>query len=97
MNKKMHQDDQTRDENRRFDQQRVEEKHRSQAGKVWQHSDKQQGGFRREGREQAENEPGRQQGGWSDEEMRHAGRTPGMDRDRDYDPDGDRGGSMERE
>ncbi|MCV3240573.1 hypothetical protein [Mesorhizobium sp. ZC-5] len=48
-----------------------------------------------DGQQQAETDPKRQQGGWSRDEdgMKHEpGRKPPMDRDRDYDPDGDRTG-----
>lgn len=88
MNTKMQQDDRTRDQSRRFDKQHMEEKHRHQAGK-----DQQDNG--REGQQQAENPPRNQQGGWNDEEQ--GGRKPAMDRDRDYDPDGDRAGRIDRE
>lgn len=43
--------------------------------------------------QQAEEQPNRQQGDWgSDQDNRRGGmgRKPGMERDRDYDPDGDR-------
>jgi hypothetical protein len=76
MNRKMQQDDLSK----RFDKAQVEEKHRHQAGKDRQDT----------GQQQAESPPRSQQGGWSDQEMQQGGRKPAMERDRDYDPDGDR-------
>lgn len=72
----------TKREQGEFSQQQAEEKHRRQAGQ------EQQGGFRSQ--QQAEHTPTRQQGGWSDKDMRQEGRKPAMERDRDYDPDGDK-------
>lgn len=66
-----------------FSQQEAEEKHRRQAGK------EQQGGFRQEGQHQAEHASTRQQGGWSDKDMHREGSKPAMERDWDYNPDGD--------
>ena len=43
--------------------------------------------------QQGEEEPGSQQGGWDsgqDNQQGGMGRKPGPERDRDYDPDGDR-------
>ena len=37
-------------------------------------------------------EHGRQQGGWESDMDRDSGRKPAAERDRDYDPDGDRMG-----
>lgn len=94
MNRKIDQNDQTRDQKRQSDQQRAEEKHRRQAGKDMP---RQQGGYGQQDQQKAENQPRRQQGGWSEDEMRQGGRKPAMDRDRDYDPDGDRGDRIDRE
>ncbi|MGI6853462.1 hypothetical protein [Mesorhizobium sp. 1B3] len=89
MDKDKRQKESSMDQAKRFDQQQAEEKHRRQAGKDRQGS-QQQGGFGQHGQQQAENRGGRQQGGFSDEDMRRQGRKPASERDRDYNPDGDR-------
>ena len=89
MNKKYEPGKEERHENRRLEQQSAEEKHARQAGAEAEAQPTREGGFRKGEQQSAEEPKHRQQGGWSPDEDR-SGRKPAGDRDRDYDPDGDR-------
>lgn len=90
MDKDKQQNERNMDPSKRSAQQQAEDKHRRQAGKEQQGGHQQGGGGGQHGQQQAENRGAGQQGGFSDKDMRQEGRKHPSERDRDYNPDGDR-------